>query len=170
MYFFKLVCKLRGKHEWKDSGLVSWCQICGKTELKEKPVEKPIDKPVEPVETEGDKETIPSQLYHPVYNIDNATQLTKGYVWNPANSKGKGKIILPGKYAGKVCWCTMFTAGWAEVAKRAFPNESGNRPRFYSKTSIDALPQSLYTRIHVVEDNKSNDIWVNIPDTQKRVG
>lgn len=170
MWFFELICKIRGKHNDVNKGLITYCKICGRTIINKEPVEKPIDKPVEPVETDSDKLVIPAQLYYPVYNTDNATQLTGGYVWNPSNSKGKGKVIFSEKYCNKIAWCTFFADGFSEKGKRAFPNESSNRPRFYTLTGIESLPQSLYIRIHIVENGTANDIWVYIPDTRKRIG
>lgn len=169
MWYFELICKLRGKHNDVNKGLITYCKICGRTIINKEPVEKPIDKPVEPVETDSDKLVIPAQLYYPVFNTLNATQLDKGFVWNPSNSRKKGKIVIPAKYTGAV-WATYFCDGWAETSKRFNKNEEGNRPRFYTETGIDNLPQSIYIRIHINDNSTAKDCWIFIPDTRKRIG
>jgi len=126
----------------------------------------------QPVVADDDEhEIVPDQLYAPRYDLTGATQ-GKISVWNPANSKKKGKAIWAGKYCDKIAWCTFFTldGSFKETGKRAFPNESGNRPRFYSKTGINSLPKTIYLRIHVIENGQAKDVWVLIPDTQKRIG
>ena len=133
----------------------------------------PTTTTTQPVITDDDEhEIVPEQLYAPRYDIEGATQ-GKVSVWNPANSRKKGKAIWAGKYCDKIAWCVAFTADgkFQEKMSRAFPNESGNRPRFYTKTKIGELPTTIYIRIHVIENgNTAKDIFVLIPDTQKRIG
>jgi len=118
-------------------------------------------------DTTGENNIVPAQLYAPVYSIDGATE-GKLSVWNPANSKGKGKAIFAGKYCNKIAWCTFFAEGYQEKGKRSFPNESSNRPRFYTLTGIDNLPQSIYIRAHIIENGVAKDIYIYIADTRKR--
>lgn len=121
----------------------------------------------------GDNNFVPNPLYEPKYNIDNATEqkIGGGFVWNCDNSRKKGKSIWPTKYINKLAWVTYFTqdGSFKEIGDRTFPNEYGPRARYYNhKTPIGSLPKSIYLRAHVVDNGIAQDVWVYIPDTQKR--
>jgi len=48
MWFFELICKIRGKHKPVTQGKIIYCRICGKIMGDESPIKKPV-------ETDSDK-------------------------------------------------------------------------------------------------------------------
>jgi len=174
------ICELfLGGHKWEatqrhdSSWRVCkrwWCQKYESTEPEPQPKPDPEPEPKPKPGPEDDKyEVVVAALYAPKFTIDGA-QEGKLSVWRPTTSKNKSKVIWPAKYVNKVAWCTCFGDGFQEKMKRAFPNESSNRPRFYASVDSSALPASLYLRLHVVDNGQPRDIWTYVPNTSERMG
>lgn len=123
------------------------------------------------VSDDNEHQIIPEQLYAPRYDVEGATEIKfgGGNVYNPNNSRKKLKVIFKGKYCNKIAWCVFFADGFQDKGGRAFPNESSNRPRFYSKTGIGSAPSSFYIRAHIVENGTANDVWLYVSDKTKRM-
>lgn len=133
------------------------------------PVPEPAPSPVV-VPDDGDT-TNAVPLYAPVYSTEGATEIrtSGGFVWNPDNSRGRGKTVWPTKYSGKIAWVVAWSPnGYRDVYKRATPNEDQNRQRYYGSTPIGSVPSPLYIRAHVIQDGKAADVYVIIDNSQNR--
>lgn len=91
-----------------------------------------------------------------------------GFVNNPANSRGKMKIILPSSYNGKFRSLKVYKKGgqFVDTLKQATPNEWGNRPRFYGSKSLGSLPTDLLVQVLLSSGNR--DCFA-VPNPRERV-
>jgi hypothetical protein len=135
------------------------------------PVPEPVPTPT-PEPAEPETATAPA-IYGERYDTAGATEIPNHdgggrFKWNAENSRKKGKVIFPGRYAGKIAWVVCFApGGFQERMSRAEPNESGSRQRYYSRTGIDSLPPNLVVRAHINEAGVAKDIFVVIPTPQQ---
>ncbi len=90
---------------------------------------------------------------------------SSGITYNPDNSRGKPKIIMPSEYNSGVRSVNLFQ-GTRRVAgcDRATPNEHGNRPRWYCNISVSSTPMKV---TFVINRNGRNDC-VPIPNPRQR--
>lgn len=125
--------------------------------------------------TEEAETKTPNPLHAPVYSLDGATLIASresGFVNNPANSRGRLKIILPSKYSGKVARVVCFTKDgrFTDELKRATPNEGGNRQRYYGTHGIADYPKQLWIRWDCNENGAAKDYAFLVPNPQERMG
>lgn len=168
------ICELfLGGHKWEEvwktfGDKVVGFRVCRRWFCSRMEALEPRPVP-EPGPENNDYEIVPEALYVPMFTIDGAVE-GKLSVWRPTTSKGKSKVVWPTKYVNRIAWCTCFADGFQEKMRRAFPNESSNRPRFYASADASALPPALYLRLHVVENGQSRDVWTYVANTRERMG
>lgn len=126
------------------------------------------------VEEEEKSDTTPNapELHPPVYSMDGATVINResGQVNNPANSRGRLKFIVSPKRSGTIVRVYCFKDGFTDNLKRAYPNEGGNRQRYYGKHAPASYPKDLYIRIDCNVDGVAKDVIYILKDPTKREG
>lgn len=127
-----------------------------------------------PPAVEDDNSSTPNaqELHGPIYGMDGATEIRResSQVNNPANSRGKLKFIVSGKRAGTIVRVYCFKGDFRDTLKRATPNESGNRQRYYGSHAPADYPQDLSIRIDCNVDGAAKDVIYILKDPTKREG
>jgi hypothetical protein len=155
-----------------DGGVVSWAVIPEAFPTKDGDAHDAPggDSGSKPDETPSGN---PDPLHEAIFSTQGAIALgsrPSGFVNNPANSRGKLKIILPGKYSGTVARVVAFGGGVQDQLKRQTPNEYGNRQRYYGSMAPGSYPKNLVIRWDCVVNGEAKDYYYVIADPAKREG
>lgn len=136
------------------------------------PIPVVTNAPVPPTDEAATEKEHPKATLAPQYDTVGAVLVPMGkggMRWNPATSRGQGKLIWPAKYTHSIAWVTFWAPDGSGKAnpKIAHPHEAGNRERSYYPGPIESAPRILRARAH---RPGQSDLWTEISDTRKEEG